>query len=92
MGLDTRKPVFEIYEHKGALQFVHPRRLFNAIVTPFLESISKLAIGEISFFKLGLWFESCFVAQRPIYIKKLKKWNQKISFRKLYVCWLPEHI
>ena len=70
MGLDKRKPVFEIYEHKGELQFVHPRRLFNAIVTPFLESIiSKLAIGEISIFELGHWFESCFVARRPIYIK-----------------------
>ena len=51
MGLEARKPVFEVCENTGADQPVHPRSLISAFVFHFMESIiSKLATCEFSTF------------------------------------------
>ena len=77
MGLDVRKPFFEVWEQKRR----RPHRLISTFVICFLESIvSKLATGEISIFQLvsvametGLslalpeTLKTGFVTSRPIY-------------------------
>ena len=55
MGLNARKPVFELVNNNPSDQPAHPGSLISAFVIRFLEStciISKLATREISIFKL----------------------------------------
>ena len=62
MGFEARKPVFEVWDNKGADQSVHLRRLISTSVIIILESIiSKLSKFEFSLCNRGNWFESQFV-------------------------------
>ena len=52
MGIDARKPIFDLFANtKGADQPEHPRSLISTFVICVMEStICKLATGEILIF------------------------------------------
>ena len=81
----------EFANNKGADQPAHPRRLISANVIHLLESfLSKLATSDISIFKLGAWFESCFVGNpEDIFVASTSRKSKMFILAKrtyIFVC------